>query len=191
VRTFTRFLIYGGVVLIVLIMLLRNTKPVHSTTPDSSSTPSLSSSVVSGPSLSGTFINRVLSVYHSPAVGLGPVLYTDSQQFHIDDAFALAFFLHESSFGTTGVARFTHSLGNIICAGYPTCLDGFRSYTSWQAGAWDWFHLIKDEYLQRGLTTVEKIVPVYAPASAGNVPAAYIAAVKHAVSVWHHDQIRI
>jgi hypothetical protein len=150
--------------------------------------PSLSS-VVGGPSLSAAFIDRVLARYGSPAVGLGRALVADSQHFRIDDAYALAFFLHESTFGTSGVARVTHSLGNIICSGYATCFQGFRWYASWQVGAWDWFRLIKYEYLPRGLTTVQAIVPVYAPASAGNNPAAYIAAVVQAVATWHTGRI--
>ena len=148
-----------------------------------------SSSVIGGPSLSAVFIDRVLARYGSPAVGLGRVLVADSQQLQIDDAYALAFFLHESSFGTTGVARFTHSLGNIICSGYATCFQGFRSYASWQVGAWDWFRLIKYEYLPRGLSTVQAIVPVYAPASDHNDVPAYIAAVVQAVATWRAGRL--
>jgi len=148
-----------------------------------------SSSVIGGPSLSAAFIDRVLAMYGSPAVGLGRALVVDSQQFHIDDVFALAFFLHESTFGTSGVARVTHSLGNIICSGYPTCFQGFRSYTSWQVGTWDWFRLITYEYLPRGLSTVQAIVPVYAPASDGNNPSSYIAAVLQAVATWHAGRV--
>ena len=150
-----------------------------------------SSSVIGGPSLSASFIDRVLATYGSPAVGLGRVLVADSQRFHIDDVYALAFFLHESTFGTTGVARFTRSLGNIICSGYPTCFQGFRSYASWQVGAWDWFRLLASEYLPRGLSTVQAIVPVYAPASDGNTPASYIAAVLQAVVTWHAGRLRV
>jgi hypothetical protein len=148
-----------------------------------------SSSVMGGPSLSSVFIDRVLTAYGSPAVGLGRALVADSQRFHIDDVFALAFFLHESTFGTTGVARFTRSLGNIICSGYATCFAGFRSYASWQVGAWDWFRLIKYEYLPRGLTTVETIVPVYAPASDGNDPASYVASVLQAAATWRAGHV--
>ena len=151
--------------------------------------PAPSGSVIGSPSLSASFVDQVLTAYHSPAVGLGAALYADSQQFHIDDAYALAFFLHESAFGTTGVARYTRSLGNIICSGYATCFDGFRQYTSWQAGAWDWFRLIKYEYLPRGLTTVQAIVPVYAPSSDGNDVAAYVAAVLSAVSTWRAGRL--
>ena len=38
--------------------------------------------------------------------GTGQALYDLSVQSQIDDAFALAFFQHESAFGTTGMARF-------------------------------------------------------------------------------------
>lgn len=151
----------------------------------------VSSSVIGGPSLSASFIDRVLAAYHSPAVGLGRALVADSQRFHIDDVYALAFFLHESSFGTAGVARYTRSLGNIICSGYPTCFEGFRSYASWQAGAWDWFRLLTYEYLPRGLTTVQAIVPVYAPASDGNNPASYIAAVLQARATWRAGRVEV
>jgi hypothetical protein len=147
------------------------------------------SSVIGGPSLSASFIDRVLATYGSPAVGLGRALVADSLRFHIDDVYALAFFLHESSFGTTGVAHSTHSLGNIICSGYATCFQGFRSYASWQVGAWDWFRLLTYEYLPRGLSTVQAIVPVYAPASDGNNPDSYIAAVLQAVSTWHAGRV--
>lgn len=146
-------------------------------------------SVLGSPSLSASFIDRVLTAYQSPALGLGRALAADSQQFHIDDAYALAFFLHESSFGTTGVARYTRSLGNLICSGSATCFEGFRSYATWEAGAWDWFRLIKYEYLPRGLTTVQTIVPVYAPSSDGNTPDAYIAAVLHAVATWRAGRL--
>jgi hypothetical protein len=149
------------------------------------------SSVVGRPSLSAPFINRVLMAYHSPAVGLGQAMVADSLHLGIDDVFALAFFLHESQFGRFGVAAFTHSVGNIVCtAGYPSCDGRFRSYPSWQAGCLDWFRLIASEYVPRGLTTVERIVPVYAPASENNV-SAYIAAVVSAVKAWRSGQLEV
>jgi hypothetical protein len=149
------------------------------------------SSVVGRPSLSAPFINRVLVAYHSPAVGLGQAMVADSLRFGIDDVFALAFFFHESVFGRFGVAAFTHSMGNIVCtAGYPSCDGRFRSYPSWQVGCLDWFRLIVSVYVPRGLTTVERIVPVYAPASENNV-SAYIAAVLAAVKTWRSGQLEV
>jgi len=153
---------------------------------------SSSSDVRGRPSLSAAFINRVLVASHSPAAGLGQALYADSLRFHIDDVFALAFFLHESSFGTTGVAVVTHSLGNIICTpGWPRCVGRFRWYSSWAAGCLDWFRLLAAEYLPRGLVTVQTIVPVYAPSSDGNNVAGYIAAVMMAVRAWRAGRLDV
>jgi hypothetical protein len=86
-------------------------------------------------------------------------------QYHIDDAYALAVFQKESSFGKYGAGFENHALGNIVCAGYPTCNGRFRSYASWSVGYADFYQLITTEYVARGLSTVETITPVYAPSS--------------------------
>ena len=199
-RSFFRWcglLLLGGLLLSSLASLYGPSRtPVFGGSPMSSHQMTVvvfpaSSSVIGGPSLSVSFIDRVLATYRSPAVGLGSALVADSEQFHIDDAYALAFFLHESSFGTTGVARVTRSLGNIICSGYPTCFQGFRLYASWQVGAWDWFRLLTYEYLPRGLSTVQAIVPVYAPASDHNDVSGYIAAVVQAVAAWRAGRVQV
>ncbi len=148
-----------------------------------------SSSILGRPSLSVVFVNRVLSVYHSPASGLGSVLYQDSLNFGIDDAFALAFFLHESSMGNNGVARTTHSLGNIRCTPGWSCVEGYRYYVSWSAGFLDWFQLIAGEYLPRHLSTIATIVPVYAPPADNNNDDAYIASVCAAVNAWRAGRV--
>ena len=140
------------------------------------------------PSLSVAFINRVLSVAGSPAVGLGQTLYDESAKTGIDDAVALGFFQHESTFGRYGVATVTNSLGNIICAGAARCVGRFRWYPSWQAGAIDWYMLLSTQYLAHGLVTLEQIVPVYAPASENNV-SAYITAVRSAVLAWRTGRV--
>ena len=72
-------------------------------------------SVLGPPTVSAAFMNQVLAAAHSPAAGKGQALYSDGVRYGIDPVFALAFFLHESSFGTTGVARFSLSLGNFKC----------------------------------------------------------------------------
>lgn len=153
---------------------------------------SSSSDVRGRPSLSASFINRVLAVSHSPAAGLGQAMSADSLHFGIDDAFALAFFLHESLFGTTGVAVVTHSLGNIICTpGWLRCVGRFRWYATWAAGCLDWFRLLAAEYLSRGLSTLATIVPVYAPSSDGNNVAGYIAAVVSAVQAFRAGRLDV
>lgn len=152
---------------------------------------SLSSSILGRPSLSVAFLNRVFSAYHSPAAGLGSVLYADSLTYGIDDAYPLAFFLHESSMGNAGWAAVNHSLGNIRCTPGWSCAGGYRSYATWAAGFRDWFSLITSEYLPRGLSTVVTIIPVYAPSADHNDEHAYIAAVLSAVSVWRSGRVLV
>lgn len=146
-------------------------------------------SVLGRPSLSPTFINRVLLAARSPAQGTGQSLYDLSKQSGIDDAYALAFFKHESEYGTTGVARQTLSLGNIRCSVGYQCVQGYRAYSSWQAGYADWYHLLAALYIDTWhLMTVEQIVPVYAPASNGNDVNGYIAAVEQSVAAWRQGE---
>ena len=115
------------------------------------------------------------------------VLIVSDFRLLIDDwrGYALAFFVHESACGTRGVARFTHSLGNIRWTeGYDN-YEGYRSYGSWQAGMEDWYKLIAGLYINGwGLRTVDQIIPVYAPAADSNNPPTYIASVKSMVDSW-------
>lgn len=142
------------------------------------------------PTLSASFVNRVLAAAHSPAQDTGQALYDLSRQYGIDDAYALAFFQHESQFGTTGMARATHSLGNIRCSTGYQCINGYRAYSSWQAGYADWYQLIATLYIGTWhLTTVEQIIPVYAPTSDGNDVPGYIAAIEQAVVRWQRGEV--
>jgi hypothetical protein len=131
-----------------------------------------------------------LAAAHSPAQGTGQTLYDLSKQYGIDDAYALAFFEQESQFGTTGMARFTHSLGNIRCSAGYQCSNGYRAYNSWVAGEADWYQLIHSLYIDTWhLTTVEQIIPIYAPTSDGNDVTGYIAAVEQAVALWQGGEV--
>jgi hypothetical protein len=146
------------------------------------------SSIEGRPSLSAAFVDKVLAVAHSKAAGTGQALYDLSKKYGIDDAYALAFFQHESTFGTGGVARATLSLGNIRCTPGYQCIEGYRAYSSWVQGYVDWYRLIRTLYIsQWHLSTVEQIVPKYAPSSDHNDVAGYIAAVEKAVSTWRSE----
>lgn len=154
-------------------------------------------SVLGKPSLSVAFMNQVLAYYHSPAAGLAQYLYDDGVKYGIDPAYALAFFMHESSFGTTGVARVTKSLGNMRCVPQFPCLQtdgngGFAIFSSWQQSFEEWFKLIRNLYVaQFGEVTVDQIIPTYAPSSDHNDVAAYIATLKHTVDTWHAGIIAV
>jgi hypothetical protein len=141
--------------------------------------------IVGAPSISVQQIEKVLQQYGSPAAGQGQVLYDLGIKYGIDPAYALAFFVHESACGTRGVARFTHSLGNIRWTDGYDNYQGYRSYPSWQAGMEDWYKLITDLYINGwGLRTVDQIVPVYAPSGDGNSPHNYMASVEWLVDSW-------
>lgn len=143
------------------------------------------------PSLTVEQIDRILASYNSPATGTGQIWYNLGIERGIDPAYAVAFFIHESSAGTAqGWAGLkpdgstTHNVGNIICAGYATCYGRFRDYSSWEVGIADWYRLIDVEYLNgRGHQTVADIIPVYAPAFENDVDG-YVHVVQRLVDQW-------
>lgn len=164
------------------------------------------------PTISASFINTVLSNYHSPAAGQGQALYDLGVKYDIDPVYALAFFMHESRFGTAGMARITHSLGNSRCVANQACVNTsgdecqarqscYASYASWQSGFEEWYQqMVAYEngalkyYLSKQwipLTTLQTIIPVYAPTSDGNNEAAYIAAIQHAVATWRSGTVQL
>jgi hypothetical protein len=146
-------------------------------------------SVVGKPSLTVDFMNRVLAYYHSPAAGKAQALYNDGLKYGIDPAYALAFFMHESLFGTTGVARVTLSLSNMRCVPEYRCLQengGYAIFNTWEQSFEAWFKLIRNLYVGYwGRVTVDQIIPKYAPNSDGNNEAGYIAILKHTIDTWH------
>ena len=93
--------------------------------------------LIGSPSISADFIDRVLAAYGSPAAGTGQALYDLGVEYGIDPVYALAFFLHEDSFGETGIGAANHSLGNIRCSESYVCQYGFRYYSMWQDGYQD------------------------------------------------------
>lgn len=152
-------------------------------------------SVLTKPSLSVDFINQVLQSFNSPAVGKGQALTDMGVKYGIDPAYGLAFFLHESTMGTQGEARTTLSLGNLRCIPNAKCIDqdrgGYAAFPSWEAGFEAWYKLIRNYYIaQRGLVTVDQIIPVYAPNADNNNEQGYISALKHYIDTWHAGQLR-
>lgn len=151
-------------------------------------------SVVGPNSLSVDFMNRVLAYYNSPAAGKAQALYDYGTKYGLDSAYALAFFMHESSFGTTGVARVTKSLSNMRCVPEYPCLNengGYAIFSSWEEGFEGWFKLIRNLYVNIwGRVTVDQIIPKYAPNSDGNDEASYIASLKHTIDTWRAGVIQ-
>ena len=160
-------------------------------------------SFISKPTLTASFINQVLASYGSPAAGQGQALYDLGVKYGIDPAYALAFFMHESLFGTTGEARKTLALGNERCLSDRPCVDqdrgGYAQMLSWQDGFAHWYSLILNGYVYGSVTipiaghpclTIAQTIPVYAPSSDGNNEAGYIAGLEHELQTWHSGQLR-
>ena len=146
--------------------------------------------VLGNPTITVAFINQVLSRYNSPAAGKGQSLYDLGTQYGIDPAFALAFFMHESSFGNQGEATKSLSLGNLRCIPNFRCQDNFAQFDTWEDGFKAWYQLIRNLYVAEwGLTTVDQIIPRYAPQADNNNEQAYIASLKHALDTWQAGQI--
>lgn len=137
------------------------------------------------PSVDVALIRRVLHAYNSPAVDEAQAFYDLGVARGIDPAYCLAFFIVESGAGTQGVARTTYSVGNIRALPGQPSFEGYRQYTSWREGIADWYRLIDEVYIgERGETTLDQIIPVYAPSFDSNDPAAYIYTVKRLVARW-------
>jgi hypothetical protein len=192
------FFLLMGLLLLVLWVSAQFTGVLSSAASQVLVLPDYDHPVMGSPTISAAFINRVLVAYGSPAAGTGQQLYDLGVQAGIDPVYALAFFLHEDSFGKTGIGAANHSLGNIRCSAGYACRDGFRSYASWADGYRDWYALILDGYVRgqvtesivgHDCTTVGQVVPVYAPSSDHNNVAGYIAAVEHAVDTWRCGRI--
>jgi N-acetylmuramoyl-L-alanine amidase CwlA len=151
--------------------------------------------IVAAPRISAARFAAVLAQYKSPAAAEAAGLYRICVAQGIDPAVALAFFAHESSCGTLGICKLydTKNWGNVRSPEDPTLgkatpipgRGNFAKYPSWSAGLLDWCKRLKGpKYAGCGLTTVEKVLPKYAPGSDGNSPAKYAEAVRTMIAAW-------
>lgn len=146
------------------------------------------------PTVTAQFIDQLLCKYGNPGVcGTGADLYNLGVQYGIDPAYPLAFFWNESNFGTEGAAVTTKNLGNLRSSPLEAFESGgFACFYDWQTGYRAWYELIKGPmYVGSGLTTVDRIIPRYAPSADHNSPAHYIAVVESAVSIWRSGEATV
>jgi hypothetical protein len=189
--------VVAALLLLAVVVLLAGCSPSDV----SSGGPAGSSEVLGRPSVAVGFIEQVLAHSHSPALGKGQALYDLGVEYGIDPVFALAFFGHESTFGTAGEARRTLSLGNLRCIAGAACVDqargGYAAFPTWEAGFAAWYKLILHGYVQGGVSshcpcrTVEQIIPVYAPSRDHNNEDAYIQYVRAAVTAWRSGRLQV
>lgn len=147
----------------------------------------------SQPRISQAQFVRVLERFHSPCAPIAAECYTIVRNHGIDPAVALGFFAHESTFGTKGVAVETLSWGNVRKAFRPERAVGthprnFAIFRSWQDSLNDWCERINKRYIdERGLDTIEKAIPVYAPADDNNNVQRYIQHVNELITAWREE----
>lgn len=148
--------------------------------------------VKGAPTISAAQIEAVLKEWNSPAQGQGQNIYNLGLKYQINPAILLAFFIQESGAGSNRAwagrkpdGTYTYNIGNIICTDGWRCYGRFRDYNSWTEGIEDWYKLIDELYVgewQR--TTVDEIIPKYAPAADNNDESVYINSVKRLVESW-------
>lgn len=118
--------------------------------------------VVGGPSLPAASVDAIFTRVGSPMAGTGQVVEEASRQANVDDAFALAVWWVETNDGAAGVGRADRNPGSVRgSAGYPSAFDGYTIYPSYADGITDWFNVLKNRYISRGLTSVYAICYPY------------------------------
>lgn len=143
--------------------------------------------ILASPRISRAGFCAVLNAARSPARDEAAAMYDACVVRRADSCVLLAFFRHESQFGTdpNAVTITAGKNAGALRAG-PRAYQirrGFAWYRTWTAGVEDWADLMV-RYAARGVVTVEQTAPIYAPASDNNSPPAYIAAVRADVARW-------
>ncbi len=142
------------------------------------------------PRISPERFAALLAAAGSPATPEAQACWAAVASEGVDPLFALAIFHHESRLGTVGLVP-TYGLRNPGATrtsrtreGEPVQVPGrgqWWRYPSWEAGFRDLARRLVEPgfvYREQRAETVEQIVPLWAPASDGNDPAAYVAAVR-------------
>ncbi len=210
--------ILGLLAIIVLLAVLMGGKGAPSAThkgqsPAAPAAPTGGYAITGQPSISGQFIDTILCTWHSPACHSGQELHDLGAQYGIDPAYALAFFMNESTFGTAGMARITQGLGNERCIQDRPCVNYqggdcqngqscYAKFSSWSDGFEHWYSLILYGYVKGQINqaigrqacpcvTIDQIIPVYAPNRDNNNEQHYIYVVEHAVSLWRAGKVAL
>ncbi len=119
-------------------------------------------SVVGPPSLSATTVDAIFARLGSPMVGSGKVVEQASRQTHINDAFAMGVWWTETNDGAAGVGLADRNPGSVRgSVGYPSAFDGYTIYPSYSAAIVYWFGMLRNNYVNRGLSSVYAIARPY------------------------------
>lgn len=150
-----------------------------------------------GQSLTIEQIDAILSEAKSPAIGTGQYWIQHGLKYKIDAAYMLGIFYYESTFATnTGWAGWkpdgthTYNIGNMICAGYALCEDGFRDYSNdanpWSSAIEDNTHLLAIYRDNNGINTFGKAIAKWAPTEDGNCVSCYVDGAERMIRSWRN-----
>jgi N-acetylmuramoyl-L-alanine amidase len=140
--------------------------------------------VTGPPTVSLPVFEQFLRTRQSPLLAERPAFeyYNAVTAAGVDPNFALAMWWHEGQAGKDGAAARNRNIGNLrprrdgtIGRAVDISFDYFRMYRNWLDGVRDWAELLGGP-AYRDLD-VRTAIGVYAPASDGNVPEAYVKAV--------------
>lgn len=132
-------------------------------------------SIVGAPTLTAATVDKIFAQMGSPMVGTGNVVEQTARQTNIDDAFALGVWWTETNDGAAGVGRADRNPGSVRGSyGYPSAYDGYTIYPSYAAAITDWFTILKNHYVSRGLTSVYNLCYSYVGTSSAPLWAAKV-----------------
>ncbi len=144
--------------------------------------------IARSPSISIVEIGRVLERVNSPILPYAGDVYAYGKQYGIDPVFALAFWMKESREASDGsVAATYHNPGYTQGLGTDPHCGRWACWPTWPEGIAGWFHYMRIFFVDRGIDTVEAILPIYAPSSDGNNTSGYITFVLHWAAVWRAE----
>jgi len=139
------------------------------------------------PSITVAEIDRVLGSVNSPIWPYSGDVYAYGIQYGIDPVFALAFWMKESREASDGsVAAPDHNPGYTEgLTNDPKC-GRWACWPTWPEGIAGWFRYMRVFFVDRGISTVESILPIYAPSSENNT-SGYIVFVLQHVATWRAE----
>ncbi len=156
-------------------------------TPTPTPAPPTFSTIARSPSISLVEVGRVLQSVNSPMLPYAEDVYDDGVQYGIDPVFALAFWMKESREASDGsVAATDHNPGYTEGLSTDTRCGRWACWPTWPDGIAGWFHYMRIYFVDRGVTTVESILPIYAPPTENNTNT-YISSVLNWVAQWRAE----
>ncbi|HLW01716.1 MAG TPA: hypothetical protein VKT82_23870 [Ktedonobacterales bacterium] len=145
-------------------------------------------SIFQHPTISVVEVSRVLQSVNSPILPYAGDVYAYGIQYGIDPVFALAFWMKESREASDGsVAAVDHNPGYTEGLGTDTRVGRWAYWATWPEGIAGWYRYMRVFFIDGlGLTTVESILPIYAPSTENNT-SGYIAFVLQKVADWRAE----